>query len=84
MNASGTVPSKTLPNISSHWNERCFHTINAYEYDFEANVNPNKPHPRWSQATEKFIGTGPGLSWEIQETLPFNGYGEYVASLYQS
>ena len=64
---------------ATYWN-----TINAYEYDFEANVNPNKPHPRWSQATEKFIGTGPGLSWEIQETLPFNGYGEYVASLYQS
>ena len=63
---------------ATYWN-----TINAYEYDFEANVNPSKPHPRWSQATEKFIGTGPGLSWEIQETLPFNGYGEYVASLYQ-
>ncbi len=62
---------------ATYWN-----TIDSREYDFEANVNPNKPHPRWSQATEKFISTGPGLSWEIKETLPYNGYGEYVAKLY--
>jgi sulfoxide reductase catalytic subunit YedY len=62
---------------STYWN-----TIDAYEYDFEANVNPKKPHPRWSQAQEKFIGAGPGFSWELKETLPFNGYGEYVAKLY--
>lgn len=62
---------------ATFWN-----TIDPREYDFEANVNPNKPHPRWSQATEKFISSGPGLSWERKETLPYNGYGEYVASLY--
>ena len=61
-----------------------WHTLVPSEYDFEANVNPNKPHPRWSQATEKFISKGPGLSWEVKETLPFNGYGEYVASLYSN
>ncbi|MDJ0582801.1 protein-methionine-sulfoxide reductase catalytic subunit MsrP [Crocosphaera sp.] len=62
---------------ATYWN-----TIDPNEYDFEANVNPAKPHPRWSQATEKFISIGPGLSWEIKETLPYNGYGEYVANLY--
>ncbi|MGK7878172.1 MAG: protein-methionine-sulfoxide reductase catalytic subunit MsrP [Xenococcaceae cyanobacterium] len=62
---------------ATYWN-----TINPIEYDFEANVNPNKPHPRWSQATERFISKGPGLTWERRETLPYNGYGEYVASLY--
>jgi sulfoxide reductase catalytic subunit YedY len=62
---------------ATYWN-----TINSREYDFEANVNPNKPHPRWSQATEKFISNGPNLSWTIKETLPYNGYGEYVANLY--
>ena len=62
---------------ATYWN-----TINAREYDFEANVNPSKPHPRWSQAREKFISKGPNLSWEIRETLPYNGYGEYVANLY--
>lgn len=61
-----------------------WHTVVPNEYDFEANVNPNKPHPRWSQATEKFISTGPDLSWDIKETLPYNGYGDYVAHLYQT
>ncbi len=64
---------------ATFWN-----TLNAREYDFEANVNPNKPHPRWSQAQEKFISSGPDLTWQIRETLPYNGYGEYVASLYSS
>jgi methionine sulfoxide reductase catalytic subunit len=62
---------------ATYWN-----TVDPNEYDFEANVNPTKPHPRWSQATEKFISKGPGLSWEVKETLPYNGYGKYVASLY--
>ncbi|HEY9672439.1 MAG TPA: protein-methionine-sulfoxide reductase catalytic subunit MsrP [Waterburya sp.] len=62
---------------ATFWN-----TLVANEYDFDANVNPNKPHPRWSQATEKFISNGPGLKWEKRPTLPYNGYGDYVASLY--
>ena len=64
---------------ATYWN-----TINSREYDFEANVNPNKPHPRWSQAEEKFISQGPDLTWKVRETLPYNGYGEYVASLYRA
>lgn len=54
------------------------------EYGFIANVNPDVPHPRWSQATEKFISEGPNLSWEIKETRLYNGYEEYVTGLYQS
>ncbi|WP_018700506.1 protein-methionine-sulfoxide reductase catalytic subunit MsrP [Amorphus coralli] len=49
------------------------------EYGFWANVNPEVPHRRWSQAQERVLGTG--------ETIPtrmFNGYGEYVAGLYAS
>ncbi|MBD1832810.1 protein-methionine-sulfoxide reductase catalytic subunit MsrP [Cyanobacteria bacterium FACHB-472] len=62
---------------ATFWN-----TLDSHEYDFEANVNPTKPHPRWSQATEKFVSKGPKLTWEKRPTLPYNGYGEYVASLY--
>jgi sulfoxide reductase catalytic subunit YedY len=47
------------------------------EYGFAANVDPKVPHPRWSQATERVIDTG-----ERIPTLPYNGYGEYVANLY--
>lgn len=53
------------------------------EYGFYANVNPNVDHPRWSQASERFIGEGSLFSSVRQETLMFNGYGEQVASLYK-
>jgi sulfoxide reductase catalytic subunit YedY len=47
------------------------------EYGFYANVNPDVPHPRWSQATERRIG-----ELNRRATLPFNGYADQVASLY--
>ncbi len=47
------------------------------EYGFYANVNPEVPHPRWSQATERRIGES-----GRRETLLFNGYTEEVSSLY--
>ncbi len=52
------------------------------EYGFYANVNPNVPHPRWSQATERRIGED-GFFSPKRETLLFNGYADQVASLYQ-
>ena len=52
--------------------------LQAAEYGFWANVNPEVPHPRWSQATEEDIGTK-----ERRPTVKFNGYGDYVANLYQ-
>ena len=48
------------------------------EYGFYSNVNPNVPHPRWSQATEQRIG-----EYGRRKTLMFNGYGEQVAKLYE-
>ncbi|MBI2831865.1 MAG: protein-methionine-sulfoxide reductase catalytic subunit MsrP [Chloroflexi bacterium] len=48
-----------------------------HEYGFYANVNPDVPHPRWSQSSERRIGELARI-----RTLPFNGYGEEVASLY--
>jgi len=47
------------------------------EYGFYSNVNPDVDHPRWSQRRERRIG-----EFGRRETLPFNGYGEQVASLY--
>jgi methionine sulfoxide reductase catalytic subunit len=52
-------------------------TLQGLEYDFTANVDPRIPHPRWPQNREKMIGTG-----EIKATLPYNGYGKYVAQMY--
>lgn len=50
---------------------------NAREYGFYSNVNPEVNHPRWSQAKERRIG-----EFFKRPTLPFNGYGDQVASLY--
>jgi sulfoxide reductase catalytic subunit YedY len=49
----------------------------ADEYGFYSNVNPNRDHPRWSQAAERRIG-----EFFMRKTLMFNGYGDQVASMY--
>lgn len=54
-----------------------WHDVAPDEYSFLSNVDPKKPHPRWSQATERLLGTE-----ERVPTLPYNGYGEWVAELY--
>jgi sulfoxide reductase catalytic subunit YedY len=51
--------------------------LQSSEYGFWANVNPDVPHPRWSQATERVLGSNQRVP-----TLLFNGYGEFVAHLY--
>jgi len=53
------------------------------EYGFYANVNPEVDHPRWSQASERFIGEGSVFSQKRKKTLMFNGYAEEVAHLYK-
>jgi len=50
------------------------------EYGFYSNVNPNVPHPRWSQAQENRIGES---RFSARPTLLFNGYAEQVAHLYE-
>ncbi|MDQ3230728.1 MAG: protein-methionine-sulfoxide reductase catalytic subunit MsrP [Pseudobdellovibrionaceae bacterium] len=50
------------------------------EYPFYSNVIPEVPHPRWSQKTERVIGSG--FFSSKQKTLMFNGYADAVASLY--
>jgi methionine sulfoxide reductase catalytic subunit len=52
-------------------------TVNRKEYGFYSNVNPNQPHPRWSQVSERRIG-----ELSHRPTLMFNGYGDQVAHLY--
>ena len=58
---------------STLWN-----TVGPGEYGFYSNVNPDRPHPRWSQASERRIG-----ELARRPTLMFNGYAEEVASLYK-
>ena len=52
-------------------------TIQPQEYGFWANVNPDVAHPRWSQKTERLLGSGDRVPTQL-----YNGYGEFVAALY--
>ncbi len=52
--------------------------VGPNEYGFYSNVNPDRPHPRWSQASERRIG-----ELGRRPTLMFNGYAEQVADLYK-
>jgi sulfoxide reductase catalytic subunit YedY len=62
----------TAERPATFWN-----TLAPHEYDFAANVDPAVPHPRWSQASERLLGTG-----ERRPTQKYNGYGEWVGRLY--
>lgn len=54
------------------WND-----LHALEYGFHSNVNPTRPHPRWSQASERVLDTGERISTKL-----YNGYEAQVAALY--
>ena len=58
--------------------ETFWETLGPDEYGFWANVNPDVPHPRWSQAQETFLNDG-----QLRPTMLYNGYGAEVASLYK-
>ena len=65
--------SETMP--ATAWNKMA-----AGEYGFYANVNPEVPHPRWSQSRERVLGAS--IFTPKRKTEKFNGYGAQVASLY--
>jgi sulfoxide reductase catalytic subunit YedY len=60
---------------ATFWN-----TIQPREYSFLSNVNPNVPHPRWSQARERHLTDVD--EEQRRDTLLFNGYADYVGHLY--
>src|SRR5580700_951733 len=57
---------------STYWE-----ALQGSEYGFWANVNPDVPHPRWSQSTERVLGTDQRVPTQM-----YNGYGEFVAAMY--
>lgn len=63
--------------LTSQRPETLWNTVAPNEYGFYSNVNPDRPHPRWSQASERRIG-----ELNRRPTLLFNGYAEQVAHLY--
>ena len=57
---------------------KTFWQLQPHEYGFLSNVNPNIPHPRWSQARSYWVDR----QGDWFDTPIFNGYGQYVAKLY--
>ena len=75
----GFKSAKSLVRISlvADQPKTAWNVAAASEYGFYSNVNPEVSHPRWSQATERRIG-----ELRRRQTLMFNGYADWVASLY--
>ena len=74
-----SIKSIVKIKFSNTKNKSFWQTIAPKEYGFWANVNPKVPHRRWSQEYEKDIETG-----NKYPTLLFNGYEEWVSSLYEN
>lgn len=62
--------------------ETSWQQLAPQEYGFYSNVNPEVDHPRWSQRFERRLPSSLFNPNRIP-TLPFNGYAEQVASLYE-
>lgn len=54
-----------------------WNAFKPHEYSWLSNVEPEVPHPRWSQASERLLDSG-----ERVPTLPYNGYADLVGGLY--
>ena len=70
-----SFPRSCIRLAITFWNE-----LQPAEYGFFSNVNPNVPHLRWSQASERFMPKE-GVEERIPTQL-FNGYDEWVGDLY--
>ena len=76
-----SIKSITKITLTSEEPPTTWNLIQPREYGFYSNVNPEVPHPRWSQASERPIGQG--LFAKRLPTMKFNGYEDHVASMYE-
>jgi len=72
-----SIKSIVRVNFTDERPKSFWQSLQGGEYGFWANVNPEVPHRRWSQADEEVLGKG-----ERVPTLLYNGYAEQVAGLY--
>jgi len=76
-----SIKSIVKIRLTEHMPKTSWNEVAGREYGFYANVNPDVPHPRWSQSRERVIGAP--LFAAKRQTDMFNGYGEQVADLYK-
>lgn len=75
-----SIKSIVRIHFTEHMPYTSWNALQANEYGFYANVNPDVDHPRWSQKKERPIGSG--FFTPRKKTLMFNGYADHVADLY--
>lgn len=73
-----SIKSISKIHVSETLTKSTWNIVNPKEYGFYSNVNPDVPHPRWSQAKERLLG-----SFFKKRTQLYNGYAKEVASLYK-
>ena len=69
-------------HVTEQQPDTSWQALNAQEYGFYSNVNPDVDHPRWSQRYERRLPSTLFSPNRIP-TQPFNGYAEQVAGLYK-
>ena len=69
-------------NVTDKQPATSWQQLQPSEYGFYANVNPEVDHPRWSQRFERRLPSSIFKPNRIA-TLPFNGYADQVAGLYE-
>ena len=69
-------------NITDKQPATSWQQLQPSEYGFYANVNPDVDHPRWSQRFERRLPSSIFKPNRVA-TLPFNGYADQVAGLYE-
>jgi len=75
-----SIKSVVRISVTDQMPQTTWNMLQPSEYGFYSNVNPKVDHPRWSQASERRVGSG--LFAKRLDTPMFNGYGDQVASLY--
>ncbi|MCB9741839.1 MAG: protein-methionine-sulfoxide reductase catalytic subunit MsrP [Alphaproteobacteria bacterium] len=73
-----SIKSIVRIQLLDHQPETFWSTLAPQEYPFESNVDPDVPHSRWSQASERLIPDN-----QVVDTLVYNGYADEVAGLYR-
>ena len=69
-------------NVTDKQPATSWQQLQPSEYGFYANVNPEVDHPRWSQRFERRLPSSIFKPNRVA-TLPFNGYADQVAGLYE-
>jgi methionine sulfoxide reductase catalytic subunit len=77
--ATKSIKSIVRIELTAEQPESFWNALSPLEVSWFANVDPAVPHPRWNQTGEWLLGAS-----KMADTQKYNGYGQWVAGLYES